>query len=384
MLSGLAADFKEAGHGVTVLLDSRLAAFNPQLATDHVVQIASSGEADQNMEQAVETADAAYVVAPEPNHVLQSIVECIESTGTLSLNCRAAGIEQASDKAVLGEQVERLGLSFPKTIAFDANSSSEEISQTIRRELGVPIIIKPAKGAGCSGISIAQNVGQIAQAICKVKVETGCATLTAQELINGIPVSVSLITTGTEALPVSLNLQDITVATPDEGSTYNGGLVPFEHSLRDKAFKAAKLLAESLSGLRGYIGIDFVLTQDKAFVMEVNPRLTTSYVGLRKTANFNVPQAIIDSILKGELPDNPQLKGYACFSKFPISKGALLNWGQASRLLAVVSPPFPLVEEESAFALVQCIGNTSGEASQRVSEAKQLLLQLPLRKKKPW
>jgi tyramine---L-glutamate ligase len=376
MLSGLTADFRAAGQEVTVLLDSRIAEFNPPLVADHIVQIESSGEADQTMDQATETADAAYVVAPEPNHVLQSIVECIETTGTLSLNCRATAIEQASDKAVLGERVRRLGLHFPQTKTFNATDSAKKISQTIRRELGFPAVIKPANGAGCSGLSIAQNEKQTAQAIGKVKLETASTTITAQEFIEGIPASVSLITNGAEALPVSLNLQNIAIAAPDENSTYNGGLVPFEHSLRGEAFRDAKLLAESFRGLRGYVGIDFVLAKDKAFVMEINPRLTTSYIGLRKTANFNVPQAIINSVLKGELPNNPQCHGYTCFSKVLVAKTALLNWRGTYPISEVVSPPFPVAQEGTAFALVQSMGNTADEASTRTGEAKKHLNQV--------
>ena len=40
-------------------------------------------------------------------------------------------------------------------------------------------------------------------------------------------------------------------------------------------------MVESFSGLRGYVGVDVVLGQDKLYVVDVNPRLTTSYVGLR-------------------------------------------------------------------------------------------------------
>ena len=37
----------------------------------------------------------------------------------------------------------------------------------------------------------------------------------------------------------------------------------------------------ALPGLRGYIGVDVILTESEAVVIEVNPRLTTSYLGVR-------------------------------------------------------------------------------------------------------
>ena len=376
MLRGLTADFKAAGHEVTVLLDSRIAELRPPLLADHVVQIAISGEADPTMERAAETADAAYVVAPEPNHVLQSIVECIETTGALSLNCQATGIEQAADKALLGERVKRLGLDFPKTEIFHVNYPIEEITADINGKLGFPAVIKPTSGAGCSGLSVIQNEKQAAKALAKIRNETATGDVAAQELINGVPASVSLISTGAEALPVSLNLQDVTLADPDGVSNYEGGAVPLEHPLRAEAFAAAKRVVESFGDLRGYVGVDLILTQNKAFIVEVNPRLTTSYVGLRKVANFNPAQALVGAVLKNELPKNPRTNGCGCFSKVPVSHPALSAWADICGMSEVVSPPFPIGDADLSYALVQTNGDTLEKASLGLHEAKKHLLHL--------
>jgi hypothetical protein len=373
MLRGLTSDFKAAGHEVTVLLDSRIAEFHPPLEANHVVQIASSGEADPTMERAAETADAAYVVAPEPNHVLQLIVECIETTGALSLNCQAKGIEQAADKALLGERVNRLGLDFPKTEMFCVKDSVEEITQGISGKLGFPAVIKPVSGAGCSGLSVIQNEKQVAVALAKIRKETATGDFAAQELINGVPASVSLISTGAEALPVSLNLQEVTLAGPDGVSGYLGGSVPLEHPLRDEAFAAAKRVVESFGDLRGYVGVDLVLTANKAFIVEVNPRLTTSYVGLRKVANFNPAQAIAEAVLKNDLPKNPRTNGCVCFSKVPVSHPTLSAWQAICGMSEVVSPPFPIDGADLSYTLVQASGGTFEKASLGLREAKKHL-----------
>jgi ATP-grasp domain len=148
--------------------------------------------------------------------------------------------------------------------------------------------------------------------------------------------------------------------------------VPFEHPLRVKAFDAAKRLVESFEGLRGYIGVDLVFSEDTAHVLEVNPRLTTSYVGLRKVANFNVAQAIINSVLKGELPKYAGTKGYACFSKVTTAPCSGSAWQRACRMGSVVSPPFPLSEKEPC-ALVESLGSTAEIAKKRLDEAKKKL-----------
>jgi tyramine---L-glutamate ligase len=376
MLRGLTADFKAAGHEVTVLLDSRIAKLCAPLVADHVVQIASSGEADPTMERAAETVDAAYVVASEPNHVLQSIVECIETTGALSLNCQAKGIELAADKTLLGERVKNLRLNFPKTEIFHANDPIEEITAGISGELSFPVVIKPESGAGCSGLSVIQNEMQVAMALAKIRKETATGDVAAQELIGGVPGSVSLISTGTEALPVSLNLQVVNIDGPDGISSYEGGSVPLEHPLREEAFASAKQVVESFGYLRGYVGVDLILTENKAFIIEVNPRLTTSFVGLRKVANFNIAQAIADAVLKNELPKNPRTNGCGCFSKVPVSHQELSAWQDICGMQEVISPPFVIGEADLSYALVQASGDTFEKASLALREAKKHLQHL--------
>ncbi len=47
----------------------------------------------------------------------------------------------------------------------------------------------------------------------------------------------------------------------------------------------------------GYVGVDLILGRDPGgnedYVIEVNPRLTTSYVGLRAAAKSNLAEAMV-------------------------------------------------------------------------------------------
>ncbi len=56
--------------------------------------------------------------------------------------------------------------------------------------------------------------------------------------------------------------------------------------INKNVFSIAERVVEAFPGLKGYIGIDFVLTEHKAFIVDVNPRLTTSYVGLREISGL--------------------------------------------------------------------------------------------------
>jgi predicted ATP-grasp superfamily ATP-dependent carboligase len=329
------------------------------------------------MEKAAETADAAYVIAPEPNHVLQSIVECIESTGILSLNCQSFAIEQVSEKQNFALQVKSLGLAFPKTLTFTTENSLGHVAAEIESQLVYPVVIKPISSAGCSGLSLVQEEKQLTGAIEKFKAETFCSNFfVAQEYIQGTPASVSLICNGEEATPISLNLQYITLAGPEGASCYNGGMVPLEHPLKTQAFNAAKRLVESFSGLRGYVGVDLILDKDQVFVMEINPRLTSSYIGLRQVAQFNLAESIVKAVTQSRLPQNPQIYGYCSFNKHQISASNLLHLQQIYADPAIVSPPFPQPETNQTCTLIQAQGPTAQTARQNLLKTQKQLQQI--------
>jgi predicted ATP-grasp superfamily ATP-dependent carboligase len=381
MLRTVISDFKAAGHSVTTVLDSRLAVLNPPIKADCTVPVSSSREAEVALQRISESADAAYLIAPESNQALQSLVASIEKAGVLSLNCRAGAIGKVSDKVALYEHVKKLGLPTPESVVVSAVKDVAEIKQVIGGRLGFPLIFKPVDGAGCGGLSVVRNESQIGGAAGRVIRESSSKHFIAQELVRGVDVSVSLISTGTETVPISLNRQDVSLAPPDSISNYQGGLVPFDSSLRREAFAMAKQIVKSFKGLRGYVGVDLVLTEEKPVVIEVNPRLTASYIGMRKVVDFNVAQAIIDSVLEYKLPRNNESGGYAFFSKVETPKPTIEALQKTYRMREVVSPPFPVSDADTAHALVLSHRATLKAAMSGFHEAKKRLLNSIIRGK---
>jgi predicted ATP-grasp superfamily ATP-dependent carboligase len=233
--------------------------------------------------------------------------------------------------------------------------------------------VKPLIGEGSGGLSLVGNEGQLVAAVEKVSRETSSRCCLVQEFVEGVSASVSLISTGAKALPVSLNWQNVSLRAPEFDSSYEGGFVPLESPLRAEVFSAAAKVVEAFGGLLGYVGVDVVLAEDGAVAMEVNPRLTTSVVGLSHVANFSVAQAVLNAVLEGELPSNAQSSGCAFFSKVPVPTPEPEAFRVACEMSEVVSPPFPLGPKGLANALVQGCGGTLKQALLRFREAKKRL-----------
>ena len=61
-------------------------------------------------------------------------------------------------------------------------------------------------------------------------------------------------------------------------------------------------VAAAIPGLWGYVGVDFLLGAEGPLVLEVNPRLTTSYCALPAALGRNVAAMVLELRRSGELP----------------------------------------------------------------------------------
>ena len=383
MLRSIISDLKAAGHYVTTILDSRIAKLNPPIFADSSIPVSSIEETQTRIKELAARADAAYMIAPETDNTLASFVELVEKMGIKSLNCSASAIKKLSNKACFYEIIRKY-MPIPETVLLSVFDDLKEVTKTIRDCLNFPAIFKPMDGVSCDGISIVKKEEQIARAIAKIKSESRCKSYIAQEFVTGDAASVSLFSTGSNVLPVSLNSQDIKLQTAEFCSTYNGGVIPFEHPLRQKVFDLAKEFANFVPGLRGYISMDFVLTDETAVAIEVNPRLTTSYIGLRRILNFNPAQAIIDAVLKNELPTEVESCGFTYFSKVKTPIPSIRALQETYMMERIVSPPFPVSERNMTSALILSHGDTLQEATVRFREAKRYIFNSIIRGKQRW
>jgi hypothetical protein len=373
MLRTLIADFKAAGHNISITLDARIARLNPPLPADCVVPLFSCQEVQANLRKLSEQADAMYIIAPETDGVLWSLVETVEHTDAASLNCESGAIEKVSDKVGFYDFMRKLGLPVFETLTFTVDGDLKEIQKRVQADLGFPVVFKPSDGVSCCGVSVVRDEVQVAGAVAKINAASSDKRFLVQEFVEGAAASVSLLSTGSNVVPVSLNRQDVLIATPETCSSYNGGLVPFDHPLQAEAFEVAKKLVNSVDGLKGYVGVDFVLTDKAAVAVEVNPRLTTSYVGLRRVVNFNPAQDIVDAVLNRKLPTQVERCGYAYFSKVETSMPTLGALQETYGMDEVVSPPFP-VSNGAVSALVASYGGKFLEAKMGFREAKKRVL----------
>ncbi len=212
---------------------------------------------------------------------------------------------------ILEQHTHNLGCGF-MTAALCANKVQAE---RILRMNGVPVpaeassgqrVIKPVKGCGALGVRLSDG-------------PTGKDEF-SQQYIEGEHFSVSLVAnrvvgdaclyfSGKPPLVLAVNRQSIDIEA-DGRFSYRGGETPVHPEREAEITGVAKNVVEVL-GCQGYCGIDMVVA-DQVYVVDVNPRITTSLVGIAACMDEEIADILV-AASKGQAPDRVHLKGSVSF-----------------------------------------------------------------------
>jgi hypothetical protein len=303
MLRAALADFMAWGNGrVVTTLDTRLAGVD--LPAHEIVSLTPT-QHPAELRRLAAACDAALVIAPETGGTLARLTSLVEQAGAVVLGSGLAAIAVAADKWACYGLFQQAGLPTPATWRTSAANAV-----AVARQNGLPLVLKPVDGVGCDGVTLITDETLLVSALSQPVFRQG--DLLLQRYIPGVHASVSLLVTAEAALPLSVNEQFIRVGAP---FIYQGGCVPLAHPLAKTAANLARQAVGLIPGLAGYVGVDLVLANTGCYLIEINPRLTTTYTGLRQIININLAQAIFNACTHNRLPPVVQLSGGVSFDK---------------------------------------------------------------------
>jgi len=259
----------------------------------------------ETFDSLVNECDAVWLIAPETDCCLERLAARVERSGKILLGSGTAAVRMASDKSRLPRRLARIGIAYPETSILTPGASA----RIAARRIGYPVVVKPARGAGCRGVRLARHARELGVAIDAAHHANGTGPgrrsstseggpLLMQRYVRGVAASVSLLADGHRAVPLAVNAQRVTAGP---AFVYRGGSTPLEHPIAAAAADAATRACAAIPGLRGYVGVDLVLTEAGPLVIEVNPRLTLAYLGIRAVFEDNVA-ALALAACDGRLP----------------------------------------------------------------------------------
>jgi predicted ATP-grasp superfamily ATP-dependent carboligase len=254
----------------------------------------------------VAASDAVWLVAPETDRCLERLAARVERSGKILLGPGAAAVRIAADKSRLPRRLARIGIGHPETAVLAPGVNA----RVAARRIGYPVVVKPARGAGCRGVRLARHARELKVAIDAAHRANGTGSVVMQGYVRGQAASVSLLVDGHRAVPLTVNAQRVSAGA---ALAYRGGSTPIDHPLAAAAADAATRTCAAIPGLRGFVGVDLVLTDAGPVVIEVNPRLTMAYLGVRAVLDDNLA-ALALAACRGTLPTPPVIRRHARFT----------------------------------------------------------------------
>jgi predicted ATP-grasp superfamily ATP-dependent carboligase len=170
-------------------------------------------------------------------------------------------------------------------------------------------VVKPIMGCGTQGVRLTDE-------------EPGDGEF-AQAYIEGEALSVSLVGSrvtgdvceyysGNPPLLLAVNRQEIAI-TDDGRFEYLGGETPVHHERENEIVETA-IRAMNVLGCQGYTGVDVIVGDDDIYVVDVNPRPTTSLVGIAAVMEEEIADILVKAS-HGEAPGEVNLSGRVRFDK---------------------------------------------------------------------
>jgi predicted ATP-grasp superfamily ATP-dependent carboligase len=230
--------------------------------------------------------DVVCLIAPESDGISLELTRLLESIDANIIGCGSVAIALASSKSRTLARLDAAGIDCVPTWPL----------AEVPLRLHETWVVKPDRGCGCEGI---RRLGHRDIAALRV---SDAEAMIVQPWLDGEAMSLSLLVNRHNDVEiVSINRQHIDVA--EQGALSLAGItrgVIVAASTRTRLQKLAAGIVASIEGLRGFVGVDFILDRrGTPVVLEVNPRLTSAYVGLSEQLGRN----LAGDILRATLPE---------------------------------------------------------------------------------
>ncbi len=288
---------------VTVLLSSATdASFAASLTNTHVLL----GELQPDILSSIlhgksrrSVFDGVLLIAPECDGVLVSLLKAVQEKHknppwSINLDWRLAEI--FADKRATDAWLRRHDIAtIPTKTINDATMrrlrrTAPATGHNIADQLAV---LKPRDGAGSDGVEVVL--------FCQVdfmdlpQQEHDDDRWLLQPLMQGTTCSVGFIGGGPKGRTIILPPARQNIITVDRKLSYHGGQIPCQPEIVARVEPVAAKLADAFGTFSGYVGADLLVDltvphndETSIVVVEINPRLCTSYIGYRTFAADNL------------------------------------------------------------------------------------------------
>lgn len=261
---------------------------------DKNIEIIESGDDVCNQWwNCLSTVDFCLVIAPESEGALFELVSMVEKSPAINLGCNTDAIGICGSKYQTYQRLKEAGIDTIPTFRLEAFSE----------RLSGRWVLKPDDGAGAEHVHYFSSCNQLKNAMNSGRFRDNYIV---QPFMEGESVSMVMLCHNSKAVVLACNKQLLVIN--NDNIRLGGIRVNSVYDLRGRFQMVADMIVNAIPGLWGIVGIDLVMTKKGLFIVDINPRLTTSYVALNKSLGHNPIHWLINLYKSGHLPDLKEIK----------------------------------------------------------------------------
>lgn len=294
MLEAICEDLLQSGdYNVCTTRDQRVTLSD--ISGLEVIDVVSPKQEWEMFQKLARHRDGTIVIAPELDGILCDRIDWLQQNDLNRLMSNTETVRICADKWLFYQFCLEHEIPTPNTY-----QCRDDFAEYFEFPLPFPFVIKPQLGAGATMTAVIESKESWLIFSSHRTNENDFPPYLLQSFLPGEPASIACIISPDgkriEWCPMTKQLFD--------GLEYQGGIVPCEGELAQQVRGMAEQVVKNLPGLRGYIGFDFLLSSDSnkpVQILEINSRLTTSYLGYRAIAEGSLVERLVHSDINSPL-----------------------------------------------------------------------------------
>ena len=277
-----------------VMLDSRVSSSINTARVDTVI-ITPEQDSHEEFARLAQHCDAVWPIAPEFDGILHTLCQTVESLGKKLLTSPAAAVAITGNKFNTYQHLKQHHIATVPTRLF-TNDAQQLAQALVEFDSASPAgkvgqwLVKPVDGVGCADSYILTDRQDFEQ------MHSRQGQYVIQPHIQGKKTSLSCLFKQGSGWLVCVNLQQFNIIKQQ----YQLSKIIVNYLSELSVYQdLVDNIAHALPELWGYVGIDLIETPEQLLVLEINPRLTTSFAGIYAALGINIAENILQ-LLKGK------------------------------------------------------------------------------------
>jgi len=227
-------------------------------------------------------------IAPEDNFIQYNITRILEKNNVIILGSNSYASSICSSKNKTYKYIPHDIKKIPSIKKNINQCTYHKIKDIFKQN---ELIIKPDNQTSSNFIYKVHTENEFNK-ILNIYKENNIEDILIQKYIEGNSVSTSIICNEEYIQCISLNSQII--ENKKNQFKYKGCISPINHPLKNELYKISEKIVKSIPGLKGFIGLDFIIQDKKIYFVEINSRITTPFIVLHENTNVNLTKFLID------------------------------------------------------------------------------------------